>query len=103
MRAFDWLGCERPLAVQPCAAMLRLGRVLLYCLKVRPVLVGNNLIRNDATPFNRLHEERFSAFQVAFLAQQHVYDLACFVHGAVEVGPFLANPHIVLQPQLGGE
>ncbi len=57
----DWLGDQRPLAVQPCAAVRGVRRVLLYRPKVCPMLVGDHFVRDDATPFDRLLEKGLGA------------------------------------------
>jgi hypothetical protein len=61
MRALDRLGGQRPLAVQSCTAVLRLWSVLSYRPQVRPVLVGDNLTRDNAPTFDGLFEKRLGA------------------------------------------
>ncbi len=68
----DRPGGERPLAVQPGAAVLGVRRVQFHRLKVAPMLVGDDLLGNNTTPFDRLLEKRLCALQVTLFTQQYV-------------------------------
>ena len=79
-----------------CTAVLGVRRVLPYRPQVRLMLVSNHFVGEDPTPFDRLLEKRLCTLQVAFLAQQHVHNLARFIHRAVQVSPLHTDPHVGL-------
>ncbi len=62
-------------------------------------MVGDDLLRDDLSPFDGLAEERFGTGCVATLAQQHVDDLTVLINRPVQV-PLLA---LAKQEQLIGK